>query len=117
MTRIRFYIGTVRSYSSQAESGTGHLLRHYRTGNEAWQAIEAELVNTFGGWTLYYVRGAWGSMVEDSKVYETLTPVKRSAESLRELADKWARLAGQESILWTQESVQAEFVSIMAGQE
>ena len=106
MTRIRFYIG-LQDYG----------LQDYRAEKEAWQAIEAELVNTFGWWTLYYVRGAWGSMVENLKVYETLTPVKRSAESLRELADKWARLAGQESILWTQESVQAEFVWIMAGQE
>ena len=94
MTRIRFY------------------MQDYRAEKAVWQAIEAELVKTFGGWTLYYAHGAWGSMVEDSKVYEMLTPVKRSAKSLRELADKWARLAGQESILWTQESVQGEFVSM-----
>jgi len=112
MTRIRFYIGTVCSYSSRAESGTGHPLRHYRVGKEAWQAIEAELVKTFGGWTLYYARGAWGSMVENSRVYEALTPEEFPADSLRALTREWTQLTGQESILWTQESVQGEFVSM-----
>ena len=98
MIRYRFYVGT-------RVGGTDTVADHGKA--------RAYLLATFGGYTAFDGQGGWVSVgkayEEPSVVYEVL------AEDEEELptghASTLARLADQQSVLWTSERVQGGFAS------
>lgn len=100
MTRYRFYVGEC--------DREGHLV-----SNDQWAAIERELVQSAGGFTVISARGAWddaGTMkCEASRIYEVLADY-----TLRDDGAHHARiikaLARQKLVLYTSETVRGEFV-------
>lgn len=110
MRRIRYYVG-----ATSQDGGMGS----QDVTTEQWSLVEDALIVAHGGFTRLHADGAWtpdpGARVvrEPSRIYEILTQWSDGSfvGRVKTIAQNIATLTGQESVLWTVESVRAGFES------